>query len=132
MRLLEVVVLDDDEQPVAIHAMPLRRSSTSSCDDQPEVMTVPRTREQLQQAADEAERWLDSLDPAALGSSDADASALRRISAAVRAAATSQAEIVVAVAAAREQGHTWSRIAIMLGTSRQAAQERYGEVIKRI
>jgi len=24
-RLLEVVVLDDDEQPVAIHAMPLRR-----------------------------------------------------------------------------------------------------------
>lgn len=24
-RLLEIVVLDDDEQPVAIHAMPLRR-----------------------------------------------------------------------------------------------------------
>lgn len=95
------------------------------------VMNVPRTREQLQHAADEAERWLDSFDPAALSSPDADASALRRISAAVRAEATSQAELADAVTAARKHGHTWSQIATMLGTSRQAAQERYGEVVKR-
>jgi len=35
-------------------------------------MDMPRTREQLQQVADAAERWLDSLDPAAIASPDAD------------------------------------------------------------
>ena len=54
-------------------------------------MTMPRTREQLQQAADDAERWLDSLDPAAIASPGADATYLRRIGAAVSAAAASQA-----------------------------------------
>lgn len=92
---------------------------------------MPRTREQLQQAADDAERWLDSLDPAAVASPDADANHLRRIGAAVRSAALSQAELAEAVAAAREHGHTWTQIATMLGTSRQAAQERYGEPAKR-
>lgn len=87
---------------------------------------MPRTKEQLQQAADDAERWLDSLDPAAIASPEADASWLRRIGVAVRAAATSQAELAEAVIAAREHGHTWTQIATMLGTSRQAAQERYG------
>jgi len=90
-------------------------------------MTVPRTRAQMQQAADDAERWLDSLDPAAIASPDADASHLRRLGAAVRAAATTQVELADAVAAARDHGHTWTQIATMLGTSRQATQERYGE-----
>lgn len=90
-------------------------------------MTMPRTREQLQQAADDAERWLDSLDPAAIASPGADATHLRRIGAAVSAAAANQAELAAAVEAARYHGHSWSQIATMLGTSRQAAQERYGE-----
>jgi len=94
-------------------------------------MTMPRTREQLQQAADDAERWLDSLDPAAIASPDADASHLRRIGAAIRATAASQVELADAVAAARQHGHTWAQIATMLGTSRQAAQERYGEPTER-
>lgn len=88
---------------------------------------MPRTREQLDQAAGDAERWLDSLDPAAIASPDADASHLRRLGAAVRSVAASQTELTEAVAAAREHGHTWTQVATMLGTSRQAAQERYGE-----
>jgi len=92
---------------------------------------MPRTREQLQQAAADAERWLDSLDPKAIASPDADASRLRRIGAAVRANASSQVELAAAVAAAREHGHTWTQIATMLGTSRQAAQERYGNPVQR-
>lgn len=88
---------------------------------------MPRTREQLQQAAEDAEQWLDSLNAADLASPDADASRLRRIGAAVRATATNQAELAEAVADARRQGHTWTQIATMLGTSRQAAHERYGE-----
>ncbi len=92
---------------------------------------MPRTREQLQQAAEDAERWLDSLDPAAISSPDADASWLRRIGDAVRAVAHSQVELADAVAAARTHGHTWNQIAAMLGTSRQAAQERFGELVER-
>jgi len=94
-------------------------------------MNMPHTREQLQKAADDAERWLDSLDPKAIASPDADASRLRRIGAAVRANAANQVELAAAVAAAREYGHTWTQIATMLGTSRQAAQERYGEPVRR-
>ncbi len=94
-------------------------------------MDMPRTREQLQQAADAAERWLDSLDPSAIASPDADASRLRRIGDAVRAVARDQAELADAVAEARVHGHTWTQIAAMLGTSRQAAQERYGELVER-
>ncbi len=100
-------------------------------DERTKVMTMPRTREQLQQAADDVERWLDSLDPKAISSPDADASRLRRIGAAVRANASSQVELADAVVAAREHGHTWTQIATMLGTSRQAAQERYGEPVRR-
>lgn len=92
---------------------------------------MPRTREQLQQAAADAQRWLDSLDPAAVASPDADATCLRRIGAAISAAAAMQAELAESVAAARDHGHTWTQIATMLGTSRQAAQERYGEPVNR-
>ena len=52
---MEIVVLDPDDEPVAIHAMPLR----------PKLLPLPlkvtqmsRTREQLEKAADEAEAWL--------------------------------------------------------------------------
>jgi hypothetical protein len=88
---------------------------------------MPRTREQLRQAAADAERWLDALDPTALASPATDATHLRRIGAAVSADAASQAELAASVAAARKHGHTWTQIATMLGTSRQAARERYGE-----
>ena len=74
---------------------------------------------------------LDSLDPAAIASPDAGASRLCRIGNAVRAVARSQVELADAVAEARVYGHTWTQIAAMLGTSRQAAQERYGEPAQR-
>jgi L-ascorbate metabolism protein UlaG (beta-lactamase superfamily) len=96
-----------------------------------EVINMPRTREQLRQAAEDAERWLDSLDPAATGSPNADASRLRGIAEAVRAVAGSQVQLADAVAAARAHGHTWTQIAAMLGTSRQVAQERYGKPAER-
>lgn len=32
---------------------------------------------------------------------------------------------------ARVHGHTWTQIATLLGTSRQAARERYGELVER-
>jgi hypothetical protein len=40
-------------------------------------------------------------------------------------------ELADSVAAARQYGHSWTQIAAMLGTSRQAAQQRYGELAER-
>lgn len=49
---------------------------------------------------------------------------------AVMARARCEADIVEAVAAARMKGITWSRVGEMLGTSPQAAQQRYGTLIE--
>ena len=65
---------------------------------------MPRTREQVLEAADAAERWLDWLDPAAIASPDTDASRLRRIGDAVRGIARSKVEFADAVAEARVHG----------------------------
>jgi hypothetical protein len=44
------------------------------------------------------------------------------------AAETAESTLPLAVDAARRGGHTWDQIGTMLGTSRQAAQQRYGSV----
>ncbi|MGQ0575990.1 MAG: sigma-70 family RNA polymerase sigma factor [Pseudonocardia sp.] len=91
-------------------------------------MTMPRTPAQLHQAALDAERWLDSLDPDAISSPDADASDLRRIGRAVVDGARVEAELAEAVAGARANGRSWGQIAAILGVSRQSARERFGDV----
>lgn len=86
---------------------------------------MPRTREQLEQAAAEAEAWLDQLDPATVDAEDV--SDLRAVAEAVVNVAAAQTHLEAAVRAARDRGRSWGRIALALGTSRQAALERYGE-----
>ncbi len=44
--------------------------------------------------------------------------------------ARSERQIVDAVVAARAAGISWSKIGEILGTSAQAAQQRYGEVVE--
>lgn len=44
--------------------------------------------------------------------------------------ARSERQLVDAVAAARSKGLTWQRIGVILGTSAQAAQQRYGSLIE--
>lgn len=86
---------------------------------------MPRTREELEKAAAEAEAWLDALDPATTPAEDpAD---LRRIGLALRALADEQLEVEQAVAAARANGRSWGEVGLVLGVSRQAARERYGQ-----
>ena len=120
-----ILLLEQTPQTAALKAG--QHQTQNGTDELPQFLTelIP------QQAAEAAERWLDSLDPAAIASPDADASRLRRIGDAVRAVARSQVELADAVAEARVHGHTWTQIATMLGTSRQAAQERYGEPAER-
>lgn len=90
---------------------------------------MPRTPEQLRQAAVDAERWLDSLDPTVISSPDADASDLRRIGRAVVEAARNEAELGEAVAMARANGRSWGQIATILGVSRQSARERFAQSV---
>jgi DNA-directed RNA polymerase specialized sigma24 family protein len=88
-------------------------------------MPVPRTREELERAANEAETWLDSLDPATTPAEDpAD---LRRIGLALRELADKQRDLEEAVAAARANGRNWGEIGLVLGISRQSTRERYGQ-----
>ncbi len=88
---------------------------------------MPRTREQLELAVAETEAWLDTLDPAALASPDSDGADLRAIGEALLAVATVDLTLAKTVAAAREHGRTWNQIAAVLGVSKQAARERFGE-----
>lgn len=88
---------------------------------------MPRNPEQLRQAALDAERWLDSLDPAAISAPEADASDLRRIGRTVVAGARVEAELAEAVAAARANERSWGQIATILGVTRQSARERFGD-----
>jgi len=77
--------------------------------------------------AERAERFLDSLNPD-VGELD-DPVELRRIGLAVRGVEAAQEELSDAVAAARAKGRPWSQIGMVLGVSRQAAQERFGSKI---
>jgi len=90
---------------------------------------MPRTREELEQATAEAEAWLDQLDPDTTPAKDI--SDLRAVTDAMRAVAGAQADLEAAVLTARANGHSWGRIAIALGTSRQAARQRYEELSSR-
>jgi hypothetical protein len=92
-------------------------------------MTMPRTREQLEQAAAEAKAWLDQLDPETTPAEDI--SDLRAVAEAVVNVAAAQAHLEETVRAARKRGRSWGRIAMALGTSRQAARERYEDRVTR-
>ena len=88
---------------------------------------MPRTRAQLEQAVADTEAWLDTLDPEALGSPDSDGADLREIAETLHAVATVDLALADKVAKARENGRTWTQIAAVLGVSKQAARERFGE-----
>lgn len=85
---------------------------------------MPRTREQLEQAAADAVAWLDSLDPA--GTPAEDPQDLRRIGLALVEVGAAEQKLTEAVAEARRNGRSWAEIAMVLGVSKQAARERYG------
>lgn len=88
---------------------------------------MPRTQQQLEQAAADAEAWLDSLDPASVTLEDT--SDLRAVAIAMGAVADAERDLRDAVRAARRSGRSWGRIAMVLGVSKQAAQQRFGDSV---
>ena len=88
---------------------------------------MPRTRAQLEQAVADTEAWLDALDPEALTSPDSDGADLRAIAQALHAVAAVDLALADQIATARANGRTWTQIGTVLGVSKQAARERFGE-----
>jgi acyl transferase domain-containing protein len=85
---------------------------------------MPRTPEQLKQAAAEAEAWLDSLGDDVHIEDPTD---LREIAKTVAEVAAAEERLAELVRAARENGRSWGRIAMALGVSKQAARQRFRE-----
>ena len=88
---------------------------------------MPRSPAELEQAALDAEAWLDTLDPNELNSEDI--TDLRSITQGVADIAAAQQQLVAAVRAARQHGRSWGRIGMALGVSRQAARQQYADLV---
>jgi|SRR5689334_1899204 len=85
---------------------------------------MPRSAEEILARADELARRFEDHDPAP--GTVRDASALRDVAGAFARLADSERALAAAVRAARADGHSWSAIGAMLGTSGEAARQRYG------
>ena len=79
--------------------------------------------------AEAADHGLDSLDPAMIPARDA--VHFRRIIAARKGLAAAEGELHKAVAEARAAGESWTVIGAALGTTRQAAYQRFRGVGRR-
>jgi hypothetical protein len=89
---------------------------------------MPRT---LQEILDHAEELADHFednppDPADM----VDADAIHAVRDAVIGRANAEEAVATAVETARAAGHTWPRIGAILGTSGEAARQRYGKAQK--
>ncbi len=84
---------------------------------------MPRSTEEIRAHADELARRFEEHEPDDDG---LDARALRDIASAVTRLAANQQEMGTAVSVARAEGHSWAAIGAMLGTSGEAARQRYG------
>lgn len=88
---------------------------------------MPRSIQDIIEHAEELAQQFEDYEP-----SDADEVLIEEymLRRAALARARCEGQTVEAVAAARTRGITWSRIGEILGTSPQAAQQRYGTLIE--
>ena len=88
---------------------------------------MPRTTQEILDHADELAARFEQHQPADDGARDA--SALTAVRTAVLARAAAERQVVDAVGQARREGHSWASIGAMLGTSGEAARQRYGRAV---
>lgn len=85
---------------------------------------MPRTTEEILAHAGELARRFEETEPDP--ERIRDATTLRELARAFERRARAEADLASAVATARADGHTWAAIGAMLGTSGEAARQRYG------
>jgi hypothetical protein len=112
----------DSDDPVIIHALPLRAKFYRflGCGGDP----MKHTDERIDEAARRFEALADNLDPETAQVEDL--TDLRAIAEAAERARRDEALLTERVALARARGRSWNRIAAALGVSRQAARQRFG------
>jgi hypothetical protein len=87
---------------------------------------MPRSIQDILDHADELAARFENYEPELGDERPAEEYLLER---AALARARSERQIVEAITAARAKNVSWTRIGELLGTSAQAAQQRYGKVI---
>jgi len=90
---------------------------------------MPRSIQEILDHADELARRFEEHEPSEGDERPVEEYLLQR---AAVARARSERQTVDAVVAARHAGITWARIGELLGTSAQAAQQRYGAVVEQV
>jgi hypothetical protein len=90
-------------------------------------MQMPRSIQEILDHADEIAARFEGYEPAEGDERPVEEYLLER---AVLDRARSERQVLDAVVAARAAGASWQRIGRLLGTSGQAAQQRYGSVIE--
>ncbi|WP_340540147.1 hypothetical protein [Nocardioides sp. GXZ039] len=85
---------------------------------------MPRTVEEILQHADELAARFESYEPDP--SDELDAAAVTMLRAAVAERSEAERHLLDAVRAARDSGMPWSAIGTLVGTSGEAARQRYG------
>lgn len=88
---------------------------------------MPRSIQEILDQADELARRFEDYEPGEGDEVPVEEYLLRR---AALARARSEREVVDAVSAARTSGISWNKIGEILGTSAQAAQQRYSAVVE--
>lgn len=88
---------------------------------------MPRTVEEILAHADELAARFESYEPDA--SDELDASAVSMLRAAVVERSEAERHLLEAVRAARKSGMPWSAIGSLVGTSGEAARQRYASKV---
>jgi len=86
---------------------------------------MPRSLKEILEHADELQKRAERHEP----DMDAikDAAALRALRQAALKRGQAEGDLAAAVALARSEGHSWQAIGAMLGTSGEAARQRYAQ-----
>ncbi len=90
-------------------------------------MTMPRSVEDILQHADELAERFENYEPNPADELDAGAVALLR--AAVQERSQAERHLIDAIRAARESGMSWAAIGNFVGTSGEAARQRYSSKV---
>lgn len=86
---------------------------------------MPRSIEEILEQADQLAARFEDHEPDEV----VDASALRAVRSAFLQRAEAERHLADAVSVARAEGHSWAAIGAMLGTSGEAARQRYGQPV---
>lgn len=90
-------------------------------------MNMPRSVEEILQHAEQMAAHFEDFDPA--GATELNPRAVKLLRKAVQQRSDAERHIIDAIKVARDAGLTWSSIGTLIGTSGEAARQRYGRLI---